>query len=81
MTGLLTLLVVLVSTSLLGASDGPTVKTRNGALAGSRGRAETVYWANFAKTGDPNGAGLPRWLASTPDSPQAFELGDRLIGE
>jgi para-nitrobenzyl esterase len=24
-------------------------------------RAANAYWANFARTGDPNGAGLPRW--------------------
>ncbi len=26
-------------------------------------RAANAYWANFAKTGDPNGPGLPRWQA------------------
>ncbi|MGZ5985536.1 MAG: carboxylesterase/lipase family protein [Caulobacteraceae bacterium] len=29
-------------------------------------RAANTYWVNFAKTGDPNGPGLPRWPAYTP---------------
>ena len=39
------------------------------------------YWANFAKTGDPNGAGLPRWPVFTSAAPTVFELGDRLAGD
>jgi para-nitrobenzyl esterase len=42
-------------------------------------RAANAYWANFAKTGDPNGPGLPHWPAYgkgdeimdfTPDGPK-----------
>lgn len=35
------------------------------------------YWANFAKTGDPNGTGLPYWPAVDVGSPNVMELGDK----
>ena len=34
------------------------------------------YWVNFAKSGDPNGAGLPRWPAFTNTSAQVMNLTD-----
>ncbi len=34
----------------------------------------SAYWVNFAKTGDPNGKGLPLWSASTPGSTQIMTL-------
>ncbi|HEX4002438.1 MAG TPA: carboxylesterase family protein [Candidatus Acidoferrales bacterium] len=34
------------------------------------------YWVNFAKTGDPNGAGLPTWPAFTDASQQVMNLDD-----
>jgi para-nitrobenzyl esterase len=34
------------------------------------------YWVNFAKTGDPNGAGLPAWPAFTEGNSQAMNLDD-----
>lgn len=35
-----------------------------------------TYWTNFAKTGDPNGAGLPAWPAFTESSPQGLLFGE-----
>jgi para-nitrobenzyl esterase len=34
------------------------------------------YWVNFAKSGDPNGSGLPHWPAFTNTSAQVMNLTD-----
>lgn len=44
-----------------------------------RALSETMqaYWANFVKTGDPNGAGLPVWEPSR-DGGTVLELGEQI---
>jgi para-nitrobenzyl esterase len=39
------------------------------------------YWVNFAKSGDPNGAGLPRWPAFTNAESDVLSIGDPIIPE
>jgi para-nitrobenzyl esterase len=41
------------------AKYGKDLTAKDAAIA----RAANTYWVNFAKTGDPNGPGLPRWPA------------------
>lgn len=36
------------------------------------------YWVNFARTGDPNGEGLPVWPAFNNENPEVIELGDEV---
>jgi para-nitrobenzyl esterase len=49
-----------------------TVKAKYGvaltAADEATARAANAYWANFAKTGNPNGAGLEKWPAYKPDT-------------
>ena len=55
---------------VLGAGFGFTPTAVDEAVA----RTVNTYWANFAKTGDPNGAGLPRWPRYDPARHEILEF-------
>ena len=68
-----------------GAPHGGEIAYVFGTLSGGRGGAPTPedlavsriaqgYWVNFARTGDPNGAGLPTWPRHVAGKDQIFNF-------
>ena len=50
--------------------DGVTVAPKDKEVA----RLMNTYWANFARTGSPNGKGLPQWPVYDPKKSEVFEI-------
>ena len=50
--------------------DGATVAPIDREVA----RMMNTYWANFARTGDPNGEGLPVWPVYNPQTNEILEI-------
>jgi para-nitrobenzyl esterase len=64
------------------ASEIPYVfdnlRSRNGAAVPAKdqevAKIMNGYWTNFAKTGDPNGNGLPKWPVYNPKKNEILEF-------
>jgi para-nitrobenzyl esterase len=54
----------------LAARPGTTLSPEDLAVS----RMAQSYWVNFAKTGDPNGSGLPAWPRYDPKKDEVFEF-------
>src|SRR3989440_2131151 len=54
----------------LSSRDGATVAPKDQEVA----KMMNTYWANFAKIGDPNGPGLPKWPVYNPQKNELLEF-------